>query len=273
MSVDAGPSTRTVLVTGAAAGIGREIALAFARRGCTIGAYDVDEDGLQTLRAEVQALGVGVRTGRLDVTDADAFALAVDELVAQTGRLDVLVNNAGVLRAGRFEELSVAVHDREIDINAKGVMHGLHAGFEALRHTARTHGVATVVNLASASAIYGQAELANYSATKFYVRGLTEALDLEWARHGIRVIAMWPLFVQTAMTHGVETGTTRSLGIRLTATDVADAVVAATEPSRWRRALHQVHFPVGAQTKVLNLGSHFSPAWLTRRVNRRLAGD
>ncbi len=128
-----------------------------------------------------------------------------------------------------------------------------------------------VVNLASASAIYGQAELANYSATKFFVRGITEALDIEWNRYGIRVIAMWPLYVQTAMTDHIKTGTTESLGIRLTAQDVADAIVKATEPSWLRRAIHQVHFPVGSQTKVMAAGSRFSPAWLTRLVNKRLA--
>ncbi|GAB3991902.1 SDR family oxidoreductase [Nocardioides marmoraquaticus] len=270
MTVAARP--RTVLITGAAAGIGRETALAFARRGATIGAYDLDEAGLKTLKDEVEALGAGIHVGQLDVSDAEAFQSAVDGLVAETGRLDVLVNNAGILRAGRFEEMALSTHELEVDVNVRGVLHGLHAGFTALRDTARAHGGATVVNLCSASAIYGQAELANYSATKFYVRGLTEALDLEWKRHGIRVIAMWPLFVQTAMTKDVSTGTTQSLGIRLTATDIADAIVAATEPSRARRLIHQVHFPVGLQTKALNLGSHFSPGWLTRAVNKRLSG-
>jgi short-subunit dehydrogenase len=128
-----------------------------------------------------------------------------------------------------------------------------------------------VVNLASASAIYGQAELANYSATKFFVRGITEALDIEWKRHGIRVIAMWPLYVQTAMTEHIKTGTTESLGIRLTAQNVADAIAKAVEPSWLRRTVHQVHFPVGSRTKAMAVGSRFSPAWLTRVINKRLA--
>lgn len=128
-----------------------------------------------------------------------------------------------------------------------------------------------VVNLASASAIYGQAELANYSATKFFIRGITEALDIEWSRYGIRVIAVWPLFVNTAMTDDLKTGTTESLGIRLTAQDIADAITAAVDPHWLRRAIHQVHFPVGSQTKVLAAGSRFSPGWLTRLVNKRLA--
>ena len=147
------------------------------------------------------------------------------------------------------------------------VVNGLHAAFPYLRDTANS----VVVNLASASAIYGQAELANYSATKFFIRGITEALDIEWHRYGIRVIAMWPLYVQTAMTDHIKTGTTESLGIRLTAQDVADAIAKAVEPSWLRRAIHQVHFPVGSQTKAMAAGSRFMPAWLTRLISKRLA--
>jgi NADP-dependent 3-hydroxy acid dehydrogenase YdfG len=261
-------SSRAVFITGAAAGIGRTTALTFARNGYLVGAYDIDEVGLKTLAEEVQALGGQIRTGHLDVTDADEMADRVDEFAHAAGdRLDVMINNAGIMAAGRFEEADVATHFKEIDINTKGVVNGLHAAFPYLRAT--PHSV--VVNLSSASAIYGQAELANYSATKFFVRGLTEALDLEWSRYGIRVIAMWPLYVQTAMTHDVSTGTTQSLGIRLTAQDIADAIVTAVDPHWLRRRIHQVHFPVGVQTKVLATGARFSPAWLTRLVNKRLS--
>jgi NADP-dependent 3-hydroxy acid dehydrogenase YdfG len=262
------PTSRAVFITGAAAGIGRATALSFARRGFTVGGYDIDEVGLKTLADDIERLGASAYTGHLDVTDPGEMAQRVGEFANAAGdRLDVLVNNAGILRAGRFEEMDLAGHFKEIDINAKGVVNGLHAAFPYLRATPNS----VVVNLASASAIYGQAELANYSATKFFVRGITEALDIEWSQHGIRVIAMWPLYVQTAMTDNIKTGTTESLGIRLTAQDVADAIVAAAEPSWLRRAIHQVHFPVGTQSKVLALGSRFSPGWLTRVVNKRLA--
>lgn len=270
-------SQRAVFITGAAAGIGRATALTFARNGFTVGGYDIDEVGLKTLADDIDQLGgtepsagraAPAITGHLDVTDTDEMAERVGEFVKAAGnRLDVMVNNAGILLAGRFEDLDARAHLREIDINAKGVVNGLHAAFPYLRETPNS----VVVNLASASAIYGQAELANYSATKFFVRGITEALDIEWSRYGIRVIAMWPLYVQTAMTDHIKTGTTESLGIRLTAQDVADAIVKATEPSWLRRAIHQVHFPVGSQTKVMAAGSRFSPAWLTRLVNKRLA--
>ena len=82
---------------------------------------------------------------------------------------------------------------------------------------------------------------------------------------------MWPLYVQTAMTDDIKTGTTESLGINLTAQDVADAIVAAVEPSWLRRAVHQVHFRGRPQTKLTAAGSRFSPAWLTRLINKRLA--
>ncbi|WP_193045032.1 SDR family oxidoreductase [Mycolicibacterium baixiangningiae] len=259
---------KSVFITGAAAGIGRKTAIAFARRGYTVGAFDIDDVGLKTLTEELDRVQTTVIAGHLDVTDSDEMAQRVAEFTEATGgRLDVMINNAGILRAGRFEELDLAGHFREIDINTKGVVSGLYAAFPHLRNTPGS----VVVNLASASAIYGQAELANYSATKFFVRGITEALDLEWSRYGIRVIAMWPLYVQTAMTDNIKTGTTDSLGIRLTAQDVADAIVAAVEPSALRRALHQVHFPVGVQSKVISSGARFSPAWLTRLVNKKLA--
>ncbi|OBA77867.1 short-chain dehydrogenase [Mycolicibacterium elephantis] len=261
-------SGKSVFITGAAAGIGRATALTFARKGFTVGGYDIDEVGLKTLADEIERLGAVAHTGHLDVTDPDEMAQRVGDFAKAAGdRLDVMINNAGILRAGRFEELDIAGHHREIDINAKGVVNGLYAAFPYLRKTPNS----VVVNLSSASAIYGQAELANYSATKFFVRGITEALDIEWNRYGIRVIAMWPLYVQTAMTDSIKTGTTDSLGIRLSAQDVADAIAAAVEPSLLRRAAHQVHFPVGTQTKVLTTGSRFSPAWLTRLINKRLA--
>ena len=256
---------RSVFITGAAAGIGRATALAFAAKGYTVGAFDIDEAGLRTL---AETAGPRVVTGHLDVTDAGEMVQRVGEFVsAAGGHLDVMVNNAGILASGAFVEIPVCTYHKLVDVNCKGMVNGLHAAYPHLRVTPGS----VVVNLGSASAIYGQAELAVYSATKFFVRAMTEALDLEWKRYGIRVIAMWPLYVQTAMTADVRTGTTDSLGIRLTAQDIADDIVAAVNPSLARRLIHQVHFPVGSQAKTLAVGARFSPAWLTRLVNKRLA--
>ena len=259
---------KSVFITGAATGIGRATALLFARRGYLVGGYDIDEAGLQLLAVDIAAVGGAGIVGHLDVTDADEVSQRLSEFAAAAdGRLGVLINNAGLLNAGHFEDIPVALHHRTIDVNVKGVVNGLHAAFPFLKSTPG----AVVVNLASASAIYGQAELANYSATKFYVRAITEALNLEWSEYDIRVIDMWPLFVQTAMIRGVHTGTTDSLGIRLSANDIAEDILAAVDPTWPRRILAQVHYPVGTQAKVFALAGRFSPAWLSRLANKKLA--
>ena len=152
-----------------------------------------------------------------------------------------------------------------IDINFSGALAGLHAAFPYLRDTAH----AQVVNMCSASALYGQPELATYSATKFALRALTEALELEWRRYDIRVLAMWPLFVKTAMTDGMEIGSTKSLGINLGPDEVAAAVYAATH--RGRRRLPKVHYPVGRQTRVLATLSQVTPNWMQRLLTKTFA--
>jgi NADP-dependent 3-hydroxy acid dehydrogenase YdfG len=256
---------KSVFITGAAAGIGRATALAFAAKGYTVGAYDIDEAGLRTL---TDTAGPRVVSGHLDVTDAGEIVERVGEFVsAAGGRLDVMVNNAGVMASGAFVEIPISTYHKLVDVNCKGVVNGLHAAYP---HLKRTPG-SVVVNLASASAIYGQAELAVYSATKFFVRAMTEALDIEWGRDGIRVIDMWPLYVATAMTADLRTGSSESLGINLTAADVADAIVAAVDAPALRRRIHQVHFPVGIQTKVMATASRFLPAWLSRAMSKRFA--
>lgn len=255
----------SVFVTGAARGIGLAIVRRFAAAGYAVGAVDVDDAGLTALKDEAAPQGWSVWTSVMDVTDIDAWQRTLGDFVATTdGRLDILVNNAGLLVSGQFVDLPAGRHKQQVDVNVTGVVFGCHAAFEYLRDTAG----ARVLNMCSASAIYGQAELASYSATKFAVRGLTEALEIEWRPHDIAVMALWPLFVDTALLAGVQTGSTNSLGINLTVDDVADAA--------WR-ALHRksrlpkVHYPVGRQTKFAYYLAQSSPPWATRLVNKRIA--
>ncbi|MGN6250781.1 MAG: SDR family oxidoreductase [Marmoricola sp.] len=256
--------TESVMITGAAAGIGRATARRLLAAGYRVGAYDVDEAGLASLAAEQST--DRLVTGRLDVTDAAEWEQRLAELTDPVGgALDVLVNNAGILASGPFEDIPLARQRLIVEVNVGGVLNGCHT---AHPHLARATG-ARVVNLCSASAIYGQAELATYSATKFAVRGLTEALDLEWRPQGIRVSALWPLFVDTGMVEGMDIGTTRSLGVRLTADDVADAVLAEL---RSRRRPLGVHHAVGRQAKAMLASSEVTPSWLLRLANLRLSG-
>jgi NADP-dependent 3-hydroxy acid dehydrogenase YdfG len=123
---------KAVFITGAAAGIGRATALTFARNGYTVGGYDIDEVGLKTLADDIDHIGGTAITGHLDVTETDEMALRVGEFAKAGGdRLDVMINNAGILLAGRFEDLDPRAHLKEIDINTKGVVNGRHAAFTA----------------------------------------------------------------------------------------------------------------------------------------------
>lgn len=256
---------KSIFVTGAARGIGLAIVRRFGAAGYNVGAVDVDEAELANVKTEAVQHGWSVLTSPMDVTDFDAWQRTMGAFVGTTGgRLDILVNNAGVLAAGNFVDIAPQRHTQIVDVNVTGVIFGCHAAFEYLRDTAG----ARVLNLCSASAMYGQPQLASYSATKFAVRGLTEGLDLEWCGHDITVSALWPLFVDTAMLTGVHTGTTESLGIHLTPDDIADA---AWRSLHRRSRLPKVHYPVGRQTKLAYYFSQVSPTWMTRLVNQRLS--
>lgn len=252
----------SIFISGGAAGIGRATALRFAREGWTVGAFDVDEGGLSSLADE----HAGITVGSLDVRKAKSWQDALATFTGQTGgRLDVLLNNAGVLEHGAFHDITLTGHKRQIDVNATGVVNGAHAAFEYLKATPG----ARLVNMASASAIYGAPGLATYGATKFFVRGLTEALDIEWAEHDIRVMAIWPLFVQTGMVDAqAGSASLERLGVRSTPEDIAEAVWKAVHD---RRPDHRVHFTVGLQTKLLYGASKLSPNFLNRNLTRRMS--
>jgi NAD(P)-dependent dehydrogenase (short-subunit alcohol dehydrogenase family) len=254
-------ATPSVFITGAAAGIGRATALKFAHNGFHVGAYDVDTAGLATLSHEIQTAGGSVRAGILDVTNADQWRSAIEEFHADQGALNVLINNAGILSSGEFSEIPLARQRSIVDVNVTGTINGLHTAFPYLRDTPKS----VAVNLCSASAIYGQPELATYGATKSAVRGLTEALDLEWTKHDIRVIAIWPLFVQTAMVSGMDTASFRRLGAKLTADDVAEGIWKAVHD---KPLVPKVHYEIGLPATLFANAAKVSPNWALRALNR-----
>jgi NAD(P)-dependent dehydrogenase (short-subunit alcohol dehydrogenase family) len=253
-----------MFVTGAASGIGRACAELFARRGWFVGLYDVDPHGAAAVAA---TLGEGhAVAGALDVRDASAWEQALAGFWAASGqRLDLLFNNAGILATGPFETVPLARHDAMLAVNVLGMINGCHS---ALPHLKRTPG-ARVINMASATAIFGQPDLVTYSATKFAVRGFTEGLDLEWSKFGIRVSDIWPSFVRTSMAANFEhIASARSLGIRLTPADVAATVWACATAKPW---IHRTHWTVGLQASVLAFATRVAPHGLSRWVVWQLA--
>lgn len=253
----------SIFITGAARGIGRACAERFAAAGYFVGLYDVDAPALAET---VAALGLADRCchAPLDVREHASILAAVEQFGAHTGgHMHVLLNNAGVMSVGRFEQLGAAEHRRMIAVNLQGVIEVAHASFELLRATLG----ARVINLSSAAAIYGMPEMACYSASKHAVRGLTEALDLEWARYGIRVCDVMPLFVDTPLlTSTQRLSAERWLGVRLTPDDVAQVVWRAANSQRRR-----THWPVGVQTAVAHRARKLAPDGLTRAVVRWLS--
>jgi NADP-dependent 3-hydroxy acid dehydrogenase YdfG len=250
-----------VFVSGAAAGIGRATARLFASHGWMVGICDIDEPGLGRLQSELGERAIALR---LDVTRAEDWHAALEAFFLRTGRLDVLVNNAGILISGPFESSSLARHEALVDVNIKGVINGCYVGREYL---ARTPG-SRLINMSSTAAVYGQASLATYSATKFAVRGLSEALNIEWQDQGIRVMDVMPLFVQTGMVKDMDAMSVRRLGVRLTPEDVASVIYRA---ATYRGSMGKVHWPVGLGAKLLHAMNGAGPDRLARFVARRIA--
>lgn len=253
---------KSIFITGAASGIGRETALLFAQRGWRVGAADLDEAGLARLAGEIG--GDGCLTGRLDVRDPDGWRERIDAFGAWTGgRMDALFNCAGIMRMGPFDEVPLKEHVRTVEVNVIGVLNGIHTAFGLLKATPGSH----VVSMGSASGIYGVPDLATYSASKFFVRGLTEGLNIELERHGITVTDLMPLYVDTPMvrTQEYRAGSLNTFGAKLTPRQIAEIV--------WK-AVHgkKVHWVPGLLLKTLNyLGGAlpFVSRPTMKRVDRR----
>ncbi len=183
---------KSIFITGAASGMGRATALLFAEHGWFVGAYDVDAAGLDRLKGEIGAEH-GV-FAKLDVTDAAAFKAAMSGFGEATGgTLDLMFSNAGIALSGLFDEMSWDDIMKVVQVNFFGVMIGVRAAMPLLR---ATPGALCLIN-SSSSSIFGTAGLGIYSATKHAVRGLTEALSIEFKRYGLRASDLLPGLVDT----------------------------------------------------------------------------
>ncbi|OXM66342.1 MULTISPECIES: SDR family NAD(P)-dependent oxidoreductase [Amycolatopsis] len=180
---------KTALITGASSGMGRATATTFAREGAAVVVADINDDDGTTVVKEIQAGGGRARYLHLDVTDEGSWTTAIDEVLAEFGRLDVLVNNAGI--SGTFDPdlTSTAFFDQLMLVNAKGVFLGIKHGAAAMART----GGGSIVNLSSISASIGQLGVhLGYGASKAAVKSMTRTASVHYADDGIRVNAVAP---------------------------------------------------------------------------------
>jgi len=183
---------KSIFITGAASGMGRETARLFAGKGWFVGGYDVNEAGLAALRDELGADNCLVR--RLDVTDRADYRAALSAFGAATGgTLDILYNNAGIGRGGPFADQPFEEVIAVVQVNLMGVLIGIHEGIGLLKATPNSLCFTT----SSSSATFGMAGIAVYSATKHAVKGLSEALSVEFKAYGVRVADVLPGLIDT----------------------------------------------------------------------------
>lgn len=253
-----------ILITGAANGIGAAIAKQAAEAGHTIGLYDIDEANVNLLANNINSTAskTVATSGKMDVSSEQDWDNALAHFTDFAGHIDVLVNNAGILSSGKFNDISLQEHLAEIEVNAKGVLLGCYKTKPLLKK----HSNAKIINIISASSLHGQPDIASYAATKAYVRNITEGLDIEWADDGIRVFDIMPLYVRTNMIKGIKTHTVHSMGVDHTPDDVARVVIQTLSKSNSANA-HQI---VGLKTKLMYIGFKLLPDYLRRKMHLRM---
>ncbi|MBV9749462.1 MAG: SDR family NAD(P)-dependent oxidoreductase [Acetobacteraceae bacterium] len=183
------------VITGAASGIGAALAQAMAACGCNLALADVNAPGLEDVAERARSRGVHVSEHQLDVADADAVAALPDAVLAEHGRVSVLVNNAGVALGGRFEKVSAEDFEWLFSINFWGVVRMTRAFLPLLRR----EDAAQIVNLSSVFGIVAPPGQVAYAASKFAVRGFSEALRHELQDSPIGVTIVHPGGVRTAI--------------------------------------------------------------------------
>ena len=258
---------RAIFITGAASGIGLATARRFAAGGWFVGLADIDMKGLA---AALESIGPanGV-VCNLDVRHRSGWKRELEVFARVTGgRLDVLMNNAGIAKGGYLEAQTPDEVDLQVDVNLKGVLNGCQAAFDLL---AATPG-ALVVNVASVAGVVAPPRMAVYAATKFAVRGLSEALEAEFARIGVGVRCIMPWFIDTPLLDKARFHGNEDLRVSLRhekvpvypVEDVSDAVWAAVHGKP------RLHHLVGGQARQIGFLNRWLPDLVRRRLRKQI---
>ena len=257
---------KSIFITGAASGIGLATAKRFAAEGWFVGLADIDATGLKLAQG---ALGAGnCSLHKLDVRDRAAWKKELAAFGKATGRrLDALLNNAGIANYGFYEDQTDDEVDRQIDINIKGVSNGARAGLELLKATPGS----TLINVASCAGLFGAPKMAVYCATKFAVRGLSEALDIEFERHGVKVRCIMPWFVDTPILQAGSAGSNEKIADSIRSGGSAVYTVEEAADVIWKSIQSKdVHHIVGKAGKQLRFAARFMPGSIRKQLKATL---
>jgi len=189
---------KTAIITGAARGIGKAVALRFAQEGCNIAFTDlVIDENAQATEAEIAAFGVKAKGYASNAAQFEDTHTVVNQIVSDFGRIDILVNNAGITRDGLMMRMSELQWDMVVNVNLKSAFNFIHA----LTPVMMRQKSGSIINMSSVVGVHGNAGQANYSASKAGMIGLAKSIARELGSRGIRANAIAPGFIITEMTH------------------------------------------------------------------------
>ena len=272
-------NVKSVFITGAGSGMGREGAKLFHTKGWRVGAVDRNDDGLATLKQELADGRLWIRA--VDVTEKAALEGALADFCDGNtdGGLDMMWNNAGIGESGWFEDVPYDAAMRVVEVNFKAVLTGAYAALPYLKKTPDS----LMFSTSSSSGTYGMPRIAVYSSTKHAVKGLTEALSVEWQRHGVRVADVLPGLIDTAIltnttNHSDDAGATmtaeelrasaptKGMFRLMPATSVAEVAWQAYQNPK------RLHWYVPESIRFIDLLKGLSPEFVRGRIVRSLPG-
>lgn len=213
---------KTAIITGAGKGIGRATALALAKEGVSLGLIARTKSDLEKVEIEAKEYGVNVSIATADVSKNDQVELAIDQIFSELNSIDILINNAGIAKFGGFLELPIEEWEEVVRVNLFGMYYVTRAVLPKLIEQKS----GDIINISSTAGERGGPVMSAYSASKFGVMGLTEALAMEARKHNIRVTALTPSTVVTdlAVNAGLVEGDEENV---LQPEDLAELIVAS----------------------------------------------
>ncbi len=259
-----GAQRRTAIVTGGASGIGRALAEELARRDLDVVIADRQADLAQEVADAIRAQGGSARGAEVDVRSFASLQHLVHETTARAGRLDYLFNNAGIGVGGPIESYSLADWDDVLDVNVRGVVYGVQAAYPVMI----AQGFGHIVNTASMAGLVSNGGQGSYTTSKFAVVGLSKALRIEAAHHGVRVSVLCPGVIRTPILRGGKYGRVTGQGWSRDEVQRMFERLRPIEPEHFaRRALDAVE----RNTAVIVIPSWWRLVWLLDRVSPALS--